>query len=158
DLGGVSADHLERLDEEGAQALASSNVVAVMLPGAQLYLKDTSPPIQLLRTKGVTMAVGSDLNPGSSPVHDLLTCATLSCIIQGLTIPEALLGVTKHAGQALGLPKAGWLALDGGSYADMVLIEPPVGEGCCIDAIIQHLGGHRVKAVVKDGTLVYSST
>ncbi|KAF4725555.1 hypothetical protein FOZ63_031263, partial [Perkinsus olseni] len=158
DLGGVSADHLERLDEEGAQALASSNVVAVMLPGAQLYLRDTSPPIQLLRAKGVTMAVGSDLNPGSSPVHDLLTCSTLSCIIQGLTIPEALLGVTKHAGQALGLPQAGWLAVDGGSYADMVLIEPPVGEGCSIDAIIQHLGGHRVKAVVKDGTLVYRST
>ncbi|EER07602.1 Imidazolonepropionase, putative [Perkinsus marinus ATCC 50983] len=113
-LGGISADHLERIDNEGCEALSKANVVAVMLPAAQLYLKDITPPIDLLRHNNVTMAIGSDLNPGTSPIHDLLTTATLACIVQGVTIPEALLGITRHAGQALGISKAGWAVIKDG--------------------------------------------
>lgn len=58
-----------------------------MLPAAQLYLKDITPPIDLLRHNNVTMAIGSDLNPGTSPIHDLLTTATLACIVQVIIIP-----------------------------------------------------------------------
>lgn len=94
DLKGVSADHLERLDREGAEAMGKNNVVATMLPGAQFYLKDISPPVSLLREHSVKMAVATDLNPGSSPVFDLLQCATMSCVIQGLTSEEAILGIT----------------------------------------------------------------
>jgi imidazolonepropionase len=149
ELGAVSVEHLERLDDAGVAALAAHGTVAVLLPGAQLYLKDTAPPVAALREAGVPMAVATDLNPGSSPVHDLWTAATLSCILQGLTIAEAALGITRHAGAALGRPELGWLGAD--SAADMVLIAPPPGEPATISGLIQHMGGGRVAHVIQDG-------
>lgn len=148
-LGAASADHLERLDAAGAAAMAQAGTVAVMLPGAQLYLRDTSPPTQLLRDAGVRMAVASDFNPGTSPVVDLWSCATLACILQGLTVEEAALGITRHAGLALGRPELGWLGT--GSAADLVLMRPPAGEPAEIASLIQHMGGGVVQAVIQDG-------
>ena len=121
-MGATCVDHLERCTEEDIQVLSDCGTVATLLPGAQLYLKDTPPPVHLLRTAGVPMAVATDLNPGSSPIHDIWTCATLACITQGLTIPEAALGITRHAGQALGFNHLGWLG--NGSSADCILLRP----------------------------------
>ena len=101
-LGATTVDHLERCTEKDIEILAEFGTVATLLPGAQLYLKDSAPPVAALRNAGVPMAVATDLNPGSSPVHDLWTCATLACLLQGLTIPEAILGITRNAGRALG--------------------------------------------------------
>ncbi len=149
ELGAVSVEHLEQLDEAGVAALAAAGTVAVLLPGAQLYLKDRPPPVAALREAGVPMAVATDLNPGSSPVHDLWIAATLSCILQGLTVEEAALGITRHAGAALGRPALGWLGA--GSAADMVLMAPPPGEPPDIASLIQHLGGSRAVAVIQGG-------
>lgn len=66
------------------------------------------------------------------------------------------MGITRHAGQALGISKAGWLGIHD-SYADMVLIQPPIGEPPTIDAIIQHISGHTIRAVIKDGRIVYNN-
>lgn len=148
-LGATCVDHLERLDEAGVAALAAHGTVAVMLPGAQLYLRDTAPPVAALREAGVPLAVGTDLNPGSSPVHDPWTCATLACLIQGLTVEEALLGLTRNAGRALGRPMLGHLGP--GAVGDLVLIRPPPGEPPTAAALVQHLGGAQVLAVVQDG-------
>ena len=148
-LGAVSVEHLERLDAAGVAALAAHGTVAVLLPGAQLYLKDTPPPVAALREAGVPMAVATDLNPGSSPVHSLWTAATLGCILQGLTIEEAALGITRHAGAALGRPELGWLG--SGSVADLALFAPPPGEPTTIASLIQHMGAARAQVVIQDG-------
>jgi len=152
EMDGTSADHLEQLDEDGAAALGGKGVVAVLLPGAQLYLKDVSPPVELLRKHGVKMAIGTDMNPGSSPVHNLWTVATLACILQGCTIPEALLGITHHAGLALGRPDLG--RLGEGSVGDAVVLTPPPGEAPRIEAVLQHMGAQQIEAVIQAGKVI----
>ena len=140
-LGATSVEHLERVDDAGLEALARAGTVAVLLPGAQLYLRDTAPPVAALREAGVPLALGTDLNPGSSPVHDPWTVATLACVLQGFTIEEAVLGLTRNAGRALGRPELGWVGP--GSVADLALFAPPPGEPAAISGLVQHLGGHR---------------
>ncbi len=151
-LGATSVEHLERIDARGVAALAAAGTVAVLLPGAQLYLRDSAPPVGLLREAGVPLALGTDLNPGSSPVHDPWTVATLACLLQGLTMEEALLGITRQAGRALGRSDLGWLGV--GSVADMAIFAPPPGEPPSVDVLIQHLGAHRAVAVVREGIRV----
>ena len=134
--------------------MADRGVVAVMLPGAQLYLKDSAPPVPALRAAGVKMAVATDLNPGSSPVHDLWTCATLACVLQGMTIDEAVLGLTRHAGEALGRADLGWLGA--GSVGDLVLLTPAPGDPLRVESLVQNMSAHRARLVVKDGVEVFS--
>lgn len=100
---GLSADHIEYLDEEGVAAMAQSGTVAVLLPGAFYFLNEAQkPPIQLLRRYGVPMAVATDFNPGTSPFTSLHMAMNMACVKFGLTPEEAWLGVTRHAAQALG--------------------------------------------------------
>lgn len=152
ELGALSADHVERIDDDGVAAMARAGTVAVLLPGAMLYLKDPPPPVAKLRAAGVPMAIGTDFNPGSSPVRDLLTCATLACLTMGLTVAEALAGITKNAARALGRPALGWLGP--GSAADLALFRPPPGEPAELRVLVQYLGGHRAHAVWKGGERV----
>jgi imidazolonepropionase len=99
----LSADHLEYTSEEGAAAMGRAGTVAVILPGAFYVLKETrKPPIEAFRRHGVAMAVATDLNPGTSPILSLRLCAHMACTFFGLTVPEALLGMTRHAARALG--------------------------------------------------------
>ncbi len=151
-MGATCVDHLERCTLEDVEALAKHGTVATLLPGAQLYLKDSPPPTSLLREAGVPMAVATDLNPGSSPIHDLWTCATLSCLLQGLTIPEAILGITRHAGQALGYSHLGWLG--NGSASDCILLRPPPGEPPILESVIQHMGSKKVTMVAKNARIM----
>jgi imidazolonepropionase len=116
----LSCDHLEWLGEAGARAMAASGTVAVLLPGAFYFLRDTRvPPIELLRRHGVPMAVSTDCNPGSSPCTSLLLMLNMACTLFRLTPEEALAGVTRHAARALGLADRGVLAP--GLRADFVL-------------------------------------
>ena len=151
-LGATSADHLEQIDDAGIAAMALHGTVAVLLPGAQLYLRDPAPPVAALRDAGVPLALGTDLNPGSSPVHDPWTIMTLACVLQGFTVDEAILGFTRNAGRALGRPDLGWLGTD--SAADLILVAPPPGEPAAVPSLVQHMGGSRVVAVVRDGIRV----
>ncbi len=144
-LGALSADHLEQIDAAGIRAMAAAGTVAVLLPGAMLYLRDSPPPVAAMREAGVRLAVASDLNPGSSPVSDLWTCATLSCITMGLTVEEAILGITAHAADALGRSDLG--RLRPGGPAELVVVRPPPGEPAAPEVIIQHVGGASVWAV-----------
>jgi imidazolonepropionase len=102
--GALSADHIEHAGEAGVKAMAEAGVVAVLLPGAFLMLRETTaPPVELLRRHGVEMAVASDCNPGTSPMPSLLAAIALSCIQFRLTPEEALAGATRNAAKALGL-------------------------------------------------------
>ena len=118
--GALSCDHLEWLSEEGAAAMARSGSVAVLLPGAFYFLRETRvPPVDMLRRHGVPMAVSTDCNPGSSPCTSLLLMLNMACTLFRLTPQEALAGVTRHAARALGLGDRGVLAA--GLRADFVL-------------------------------------
>ncbi|WP_116136535.1 imidazolonepropionase [Trinickia diaoshuihuensis] len=99
----LSADHLEYLDEAGVQAMKEAGTVAVLLPGAYYFIRETQlPPIDLLRRHGVPIALATDCNPGTSPVTSLLAMLNFGCTLFRLTVPEALQGVTRHAARALG--------------------------------------------------------
>jgi imidazolonepropionase len=118
--GALSCDHLEWLSAEGAQAMAAAGSVAVLLPGAFYFLRETKfPPVALLREHGVPMAISTDCNPGSSPCTSLLLMLNMACTLFRLTPEEALAGVTRHAAAALGLHDRGVLAA--GMRADFVL-------------------------------------
>ena len=100
---GWSADHLEYLDAAGVKAMAASGTVAVLLPGAFYFLREKQkPPVDALRAAGVPMAVGSDLNPGTSPFASLRLAMNQACVLFGLTPEEALAGATREAARALG--------------------------------------------------------
>jgi len=117
----LSADHLEHLDKEGVEAMAASRTVAVLLPGAFAYLRETKlPPIELLRVHRVPIAIASDLNPGTSPYASLQLQMNLACTLFGLSTEEALLGVTRNAARALGLRKA-LGTIEPGKIADLVI-------------------------------------
>ncbi len=151
-LGATSLEHLERIDDAGIAAMAAHGTVAVLLPGAQLYLRDPAPPVAGVREAGGALALGTDRNPGSSPVHDPWAVATLACLLQGLTIEEAVLGLTRIAGSAVGRDDLGWLGL--GSAGDLAVFAPPPGEPPEVASLVQHLAAHRAVAVVRDGVRV----
>ncbi len=117
--GALSCDHLEHLSPQGVQALAAAGSVAVLLPGAYYFLRDTQlPPVAALRAAGVPLAVASDHNPGSSPCWSLLLMLNMACTLFRLTPEEALRGVTVNGARALGLLDRGRLAA--GQRADFV--------------------------------------
>lgn len=116
----LSADHLEYLDEAGVAAMARSGTVAVLLPGAFYTLRETQmPPVSLMRKHGVTMAVATDCNPGSSPISSLLLSMNMACTLFRLTPEEALAGATRNAASALGLSDTGTIAV--GQRADFAI-------------------------------------
>jgi imidazolonepropionase len=102
--GALSADHLEFVSADGVRALAAAGTVAVLLPTAYFTLRQTTPPpIDLLRSAGVPLAVATDSNPGTSPCTSILLSMSMACTLFGLTPEEALAGVTRHAARALGV-------------------------------------------------------
>jgi imidazolonepropionase len=117
--GALSCDHLEWLSADGVRAMAAAGTVAVLLPGAFYFLRETKlPPVQTLRDAGVPIALASDHNPGSSPGLSLLLMLNMGCTFFRLTPEEALRGVTVQAARALGLHDRG--TLRSGQRADFV--------------------------------------
>lgn len=122
---GLSADHLEYLTNADVKILKQHKVVAVLLPAAFYYLNEQQkPPIQAMREAKLAMAVATDCNPGSAPVASLLLAMNQACVLFGLTPEESLLGVTRHAAQALGLGQCKG-RLKAGYDADLVLWDIP---------------------------------
>ncbi|WP_137008945.1 imidazolonepropionase [Aquitalea aquatilis] len=121
EFGGLSADHIEYLDAAGVAALKAAGTVAVLLPGAFYFLRETQkPPVAALREAGVPMAVSTDLNPGTSPFASIRLAMNQACVLFGLTPEEAMAGTTRHAAQALGRGHShGRLAV--GCVADLLL-------------------------------------
>ena len=99
----LSADHLEWLDEAGVIAMKQAGTVAVLLPGAYYFIRETHlPPLECLRRHGVPIALSTDSNPGTSPTTSLLLMLNMACTLFRMTVAEALAGVTRHAAMALG--------------------------------------------------------
>lgn len=147
---GLSADHLEWLSSDGIAAMAAAGTVAVMLPAAFYFLRETRlPPIAALRTAKVPLAVATDCNPGTAPLCSLLTAMNMACTLFRMTPDEVLRGVTHNAAQALGLPDRGRLAV--GQRADLAVwnLAQPAGlvaqiglnplQTCFIAGVEQHV-------------------
>ncbi|BAN56950.1 MULTISPECIES: imidazolonepropionase [Pseudomonas] len=142
----LSADHLEFMTEEDAIAMAAAGTVAVLLPGAFYFLRETQlPPMDALRRHGVKIALASDLNPGTSPGLSLRLMLNMGCTCFRMTPEEALAGVTVHAATALGLGDSHG-SLEVGKVADFVAwqIERPAD-------LAYWLGGDLPKRVVRKG-------
>ncbi len=119
EFGALSCDHLEYVSESGVQAMAKAGSVAVLLPGAYYFLRETQlPPIAALRAAGVPIAIATDHNPGSSPTLSPLLMLNMACTLFHLTPEEALRGMTLNAARALDLRDRGTLAA--GRRADFV--------------------------------------
>ena len=102
--GALSADHLEHLDQAGVAAMASAGTVAMLLPGAFYFCRETQvPPVGALRAAGVRIALATDCNPGTSPLTSLLLAMNMAATCFRLTVAECLAGVTLNAACALGL-------------------------------------------------------
>lgn len=125
--GALSADHLEYTDEGGAVAMAEAGTVAVILPGAFYFIRETKkPPVELFRRHSVRMAIATDSNPGTSPLTSLLLTMNMAATLFGMTVDECLAGVTREAARALGL--AGEVGtLEAGKWADLAIwdVESP---------------------------------
>ncbi len=126
-FGALSADHLEHLDEAGAVAMAEAGTVAVLLPGAFYFTRETKlPPIEAFRRHGVSMALATDCNPGSSPMTSPLLAMNMAATLFRMTVPECIAGFTREAARALGL--ASHIGtLEAGKFCDLAIwsIESP---------------------------------
>ncbi|MBR0823943.1 imidazolonepropionase [Bradyrhizobium manausense] len=123
----LSADHLEHTDAAGAAAMAKAGTVAVLLPGAFYFIRETQkPPVELFRTHGVNIALATDCNPGSSPLTSLLLAMNMGATLFRMTVAECLAGVTREGARALGvLAETGTLEV--GKWCDLAIwdIERP---------------------------------
>ena len=145
EFGALSCDHLEHLSDAGISAMARAGTVAVLLPGAFYFLRETKlPPVERLRAAGAPMAVATDHNPGSSPTLSPLLMLNMACTLFRLTPEEALRGMTVHGARALGLADRGRLAA--GQRADFAVwdLEQP-------SELAYRLGGNPCRRVVVAG-------
>ena len=149
ELGARSVDHLESTGPAGVSALAASDVAAVLLPVAALYLDRPMPPARAFVDAGAIVALATDFNPGSAFCESLPVVATLGCTQLGLSPEEALAGMTVNAAHVLGLTDRGRIAP--GLRADVVLLDAPDWRH-----LAYHLAGDIVHTVVRGGRVVVS--
>ncbi|QDC02159.1 imidazolonepropionase [Mesorhizobium sp. 8] len=119
--GALSADHLEYTDAEGAAAMAKAGSVAVLLPGAYYFIRETKlPPVDAFRAAGTRLAIATDSNPGTSPLTSLLLTMNMAATLFRLTVDECIAGVTREAAHALGIAdRTG--TLEAGKDADLAI-------------------------------------
>ena len=144
--GALSADHLEHVDEDDVRAMAAAGTVAVLLPGAYYFMRETRrPPVDLFRAHRVPIAIATDCNPGTSPVTSLLLMLNMAATEFGITVVEALRGVTVNAARALGLDdEIGTLEM--GKACDLAIWD--VGD---LAQLVYRIGFNPLHARVKDG-------
>jgi len=149
ELGARSIDHLEATGLDGVALLAPSDVVAVLLPVAALYLSRPMPPARALVDAGAAIALASDLNPGSAFCESLPVVCTLACTQLGLSPAEALAACTVNAAHVLGLHDRGRIVP--GARADLVLLDAPDWRH-----LAYHLAGDVVQTVVREGRVAHA--
>jgi imidazolonepropionase len=149
ELGALSADHLEQIDAGGIAALRAAGVVAVALPGTSFFLGIPHVDARALIEAGLAVAIGSDLNPGSSHIESLPLVLNIACCQLRLLPVEALVAATANAAAALDLQtRLG--AIHAGFEADLVLLDTP-----SIDEWLYRVGRPGVSVVIKAGRIVY---
>ncbi len=144
-LGAVSAEHLEHIDEDGICALSKSGTIAVSLPLASMYLKESFLPARKLMDTGVRVAVATDFNPGSSPSFHLPLAMLQACLYQQMTPQEVLTGATTVAARAVSRhERIG--SLVPGYQADIAIIDAPD-----LNQWMYHFRANACQGVIKKG-------
>lgn len=150
-LGATSLDHLEQLPAEDAAAIAAGGVVATLLPGPALVMRDRLPPARALLDAGATVAIGSDANAGTFGAWGAMPLVIgLAATALGMTVTEALTAATRGGARSVGRPEAG--RIGPGSHADLVAWDAS-HEG----AFALRLGAVRAEAVIVGGEVVIGS-
>jgi len=145
ELGCASADHLDRIDDAGARALAAAGTVAVLVPSATLTMRTGNwHSAATLRAAGATVALATDCNPGTSWTESMPLVIQLGCLELGMSVREAFLAATLHAARALRRPDAGHLAP--GGYGDLLVLDAEHEAD-----VVAHLGAPAVRRVVIGG-------
>lgn len=144
--GALSADHLEHATDDDVRAMAAAGTVAVLLPGAYYFMRETKlPPIEAMRRHGTRIALATDNNPGTSPATSLLLMLNMGATLFGLTVVEALRGVTVNAAAALGLD-AEVGTLEAGKACDLAIWD--VGDPA---ELVYRIGFNPLHQRIKDG-------
>lgn len=147
EVGAYSADHLEATADEDIVFLAESDTVATALPGASLGLGEPFTPARKILDHGGILAIASDWNPGSAPMGNLITQASILATFQKLSTAEVLAGITFRAAKALNLTDRGSLEL--GKKADFVTFKTDNFQN-----ILYNQGSLQAHSVYIDGELV----
>lgn len=148
ELGAVSAEHLEHADRADLEALAAAGTVAVLLPGANFFLRESFVDARAMRDSGLRVALATDLNPGTSPTDHLLLMAQMGVLGCGLSVDDAILAITTHAAAALGLDE------DRGRIRQGLRADLALFRGRDVRGLIYELGASPCLAIVKDGRYV----
>lgn len=144
EVGAKSADHLEATIDQDIELLANSNTVAIALPGASLGLGEPFSPARKILDKGGIMAIATDWNPGSAPMGNLITQASVLATYQKLTTAEVLAAITFRAAFALDLQDRGIIAE--GKKADFITYETNNFQN-----ILYHQGSLKPKSIYING-------
>jgi imidazolonepropionase len=148
ELGALSADHLVCVGEQGVDALAASDTVAVLLPGTSFFLRSDYAPARRLIEAGCAVALATDCNPGSSPTESMPTILALACLAMGLSVEEAVVAATLNAAAAI--DRAAVVgSVEEGKRADLIVLDAPT-----YHHLVYHYGVNPVRHVVKGGRVV----
>jgi imidazolonepropionase len=146
-MGALSVDHLEACSSEQVAIMSDRKTMATILPGVSLHLGLPPAPGRALIDAGAALAVGTDLNPGSSPVFSASIALALSIRLNGLTAQEALVAGTVNAACALGMSDAG--RIEPGLSADFLVLH-----GSDWRELVYTLGANPVREVWIGGARV----
>jgi imidazolonepropionase len=147
-MGAVSADHLERVSDEGVAALRASGTVAGLLPGVSFFLGHGYAPARRLIDAGVTVAIASDFNPGSCMSFSMPLMMTIACTQMRMTPEEAITAATLNGAAALGIgDRVG--SIEPGKAADLIVAEVPDYR-----YLAYHFGVNHITMTVKNGTIL----
>ena len=147
EVGALSADHLEATSDEDIEFIAKSETVATALPGASLGLGEPFTPARKLLDAGAILAIASDWNPGSAPMGNLITQASILATYEKLTTAEVLSGITFRAAKALNLNDRG--ILEKGKKADFAVFDTDNFQN-----VLYHQGSLKASSVYIDGKKV----
>lgn len=148
----VSADHLEHATQQDADLLAASNTTAVLLPGASMMTRSAAAPARMLIDRGVRVAISTDCNPGTSYSENLPLAASLACGLLGMTVEEAILGVTRHAAEAISRGRTHG-HIGAGTRGDLIVLDAEHEA-----ELVYHYGAASIRTVVKDGVVAHRSS
>jgi imidazolonepropionase len=149
DLGSLSVDHLEHVSDAGIARMAKAGVAGVLLPGPGLSIRGPFANGRRLRDAGVTLALGTDCNPGTSHTTNLPLMALAAANHMGLSPAECLFAITRGAAKALGLSDTGHL--EAGARADLAILDLPDWRG-----LLYRFGAPLARTVLIDGRVVFS--
>jgi len=148
-MGAASADHLEHVTDGAIAALAAAGTTAILLPGAAFFLRDThGPPVRRMIESGVSIALGTDFNPGTCPTEAMTAILPIACLAYELDPAEAIAAATLNAAHSLGIAARSG-SLEVGKAADIQVLDMPNHRH-----LAWHFGVNLCRTVVKSGRVV----